>query len=322
MGKRRQFPWKEPLATGETPEEALEALYYEGHSDKEIASLLSVVAGCSLTVNAACQKRKGLGLSKGLDGSPLMKPPDTPLYDEVPHVEGDTLIMCDLHVPFHDAVWCNRVIGLASVWNIQTLVLAGDVLDLSALKVFAPHFTDKAGISPDSDLETELVTAGRVFDALTGFEKVLYISGGHELRLLRKLDSSIAIQRFAKMFTDLPQLEMSAYHKCSIGLDWHISHPKNVSVIPARVPFFLVRKHRKNCAIGHDHTWGMVQDESGNNIAISIGACCDPGRLDYVALQDTTRPAVCQGALIIKNNKPWLLSPKWTDFQALRSIEW
>jgi hypothetical protein len=226
-----------------------------------------------------------------------------------------------LQIPFHDAAWCNRVIDLAILWGIKNCVLAGDILDMAALKPFAPFFVKEGAKIPVS-LEGELVDAGKVFDALAAFEKVLYISGGHELRLLRKLDQSIAASRFAAMFTSLPQLEMSAYHKCEIGHDWHISHPKNQSVIPARVPFFLVRKHRKNVAIGHDHVWGAVQDESGKNIAISIGVCCDPNRLDYVALQDSTRPVVMQGALIIKRNYPWLLSPKWTDFAALRAIDW
>lgn len=317
-----RFPWKRRLATGETAEEALETLYYEARTDQEMASLLSVVVGQKVSMVAVRQKRQNLGLGKGLGGVPLIRPSTAPPYDQPPQIEGDTLVMCDLHVPFHDAPWCNRVIGLALTWDVKNLVLGGDILDLVTLRHFAPHFTkskDEKKKVPTS-LEDELIEAGEVFDALAAFEKVLYISGGHELRLLRKLDRTIAISRFAAMFTDLPQLEMSAYHKCDIGQDWHISHPRSTSVIPGRVPFFLVRKYRKNVGIGHDHVWGMVQNDSGENVAISIGVCCDPTRLDYVALQDTTRPAVSQGALIIKRNKPWLLSPKWSDFAALRSI--
>ena len=314
-------PWKIQLATGETAEDALEQLYYEGRTDEEMAALLGVMTGKSLSVSSARQKRRAMGLHKSGQGIPLMKSSSAPKYDEPPRIDGDVLILCDLHVPFHDATWCNKVIGLALLWGVPNLVLAGDILDLVALRHFAPYFAELGEKKVPDSLEEEFTQAGSVFDALAGFEKILYISGGHELRLLRKLDRSVAVSRFAAMFTDLPQLEMSAYHKCEVGNNWHISHPKNASVIPGRVPFFLVRKHRKNVAIGHDHVWGQVQDESGDNIAISIGVCCDPARLDYVALQDTTRPAVTQGALIIKRNYPWLLSPKWSDIKALRTIK-
>jgi hypothetical protein len=319
--KRRTFPWGEPLATGETPTEILETLYYEGKKDGEIAALLSVIAGRELSRGAATQKRQSMKLGKSVHGAPLIAPSSAPQYDEPPRIEGDALVMTDWHVPYHDAPWCNRCVGLAQVWGVRNLVIAGDFLDLNTLKSFAPHFQDREGETVVS-LEGEFDDACRIFDALAGFEKILYISGGHELRLLRRLEWPLAVSRFARLFTDLPQLEMSAYHKCEIGEEWHVSHPKNVSVIPARVPFFLIRKHRKNCAIGHDHVWGMVQDESGTNVAVSIGVCCDPARLDYVALQNSTRPAVCQGALVIKDGYPWLLSPRWTDFQALRSIKW
>lgn len=320
-----RFPWKIELATGETAEEALEALYYDGHTDEQIAALLGVMTGKSVSMQSARQKRRSLGLGKSFQGVPLIRPSTAPIYDKSPRVEGDCLVLCDLQIPFHDAAWCNRCIQLAVLWNVKNLILAGDILDMTALKPFAPFFAHLTGDRPripPATLEEEFDQAGKVFDAFACFEKVLYISGGHELRLLRKVDSPVALARFASMFTALPQLETSAYHRCEIGNNWLISHPKNSNVIPGRVPFFLVRKFRKNVAIGHDHVWGQVQDDSGENIAISIGVCCDPKRLDYVALVDSTRPAVSQGALIIKRGKPWLLSPRWSDFRALRNIDW
>lgn len=319
-----RFRWSTTLASGETAGEALEALYYDGYTDEHIAALLSVMTGQSISMQSVRQKRRSMGLGKSLQGAPLVRPSTAPRYDKTPRIEGDCLILCDLQIPFHDAGWCNRCIQLALLWKVPNLILAGDILDLNALKHFAPFFAHVTGDKPQlppATLEEELGQAAQVFDAFACFGKVLYISGGHELRLLRKLDSSLAISRLASMFTALPQLETSAYHRCEVGKNWLISHPKNTSVIPGRVPFFLVRKFRKNVAIGHDHVWGQVQDDSGENIAISIGVCCDTKRLDYVALMDSTRPAVSQGALIIKRGYPWLLSPKWSDFSALRTVK-
>lgn len=317
---KRGIGWTERLASGETAEEVLEALYYEDRTDQQCAVLIGAMLGRKITESAVRQKRQSMGLGKGSDGAPLIKPATSSRYDKVPRLDGDTLVLGDIHVPYHDGPWLNRCISLALLWGCKNCLLAGDIVDLSCFSSFTPFFLGEA--DEEIDLEGQFEQAGRIFDALDEFEKVLYICGGHEMRILRYLREKISVSRFAAMFTSLPQLEMSAYHKAQIGDDWHISHPRNVSVIPARVPFFLVRKIRKNVAIAHDHVWGAVQDESGKNIALSIGVACDPKRLDYIALRDNTRPQVCQGALIIKNNYPWLLSPKWTDFKALRSIKW
>ena len=75
---RRLFPWGTKLATGETPEQELENLYYEGRMDSEIATLLGAMVGQRLTESAARQKRQAMGLSKGQDGVPLMRASDAP----------------------------------------------------------------------------------------------------------------------------------------------------------------------------------------------------------------------------------------------------
>ena len=210
-----------------------------------------------------------------------------PRFDDPPRVDGDALVMADHHVPFHDAEFCNRALDLALLWGVPNLVLAGDVVDLAAFSPFAPQFD---GV--EVGLEEEFEMACKVFDALAGFGRVLWLAGNHEVRILRHLKASVKMSRLASMFTDLEQLETTPYHHCRVGDDWHVTHPGNISVIPARVPFFLIRQKRKNVASGHDHRWGMVQDESGQNVAVSIGVCADPARLGYGALRDTTRPAV------------------------------
>lgn len=309
--------WKETTASGETAEDLLESFYFQGYTDERGAQLLSVILGKKVSKAAYKCKRQNMGFGKTLGGAPLVPASQMPRFDDPPRVDGDTLVMADLHVPFHDSQFCNRVIDLALLWEVPSLVLAGDVVDLAALSPFAPEF-DGLEIS----LEEELKTARKVFDALAGFERVLWLAGNHEIRILRQLKASVKMSRLAGMFTELPQLETTPYHWCAVGNDWHVTHPGSRSVIPARVPFFLIRQQRKNVAAGHDHRWGIVQDESGLNVAVSIGVCADPARLGYDALRDTTHPAVIQGALIVKRGYPWLLSPKWTDWRALRSIKW
>lgn len=314
--KKGDVKWDIPLASGQTPEKVLEDLYYSGMKDKQAARILTVMVGQKVTLAALKCKRQALGLAKDNHGIPLVTKSRHAVYDDPPVMDGDVLVLADSHVPFHDAVWINRCIGLALHWGIKNLVLAGDVLDFHALCSFAPYF-DEAGKAFTEELED----AAQFFDALAAFKDVLWFAGGHERRFLRRMMVAMGMDQLADLVTQLKQLRTSPYHQAIIhsgGKTITLVHPKNYSRIPARVPTFLCRKYRTPVAGAHDHVWGINQDESGIDWACSIGVTCDPKRLNYVALEPKTNPAVSQGALIIRDGFPWLLHPRFTDFRALR----
>jgi hypothetical protein len=62
--------------------------------------------------------------------------------------------------------------------------------------------------------------------------------------------------------------------------------------------------------MGHNHLWGMTRDESGTFWAIESGVCADPERIPYYNEVHNTRPAMCTGAVIVRDGVPWLLSPE------------
>ena len=107
------------------------------------------------------------------------------------------------------------------------------------------------------------------------------------------------------------------------GDKWRISHPRNISVIHGRVPQRLCDKFHCNIASGHGHKAGIVSDHSNMYTACDVGVTCDPKRLDYATIRDSTRPAMCQGALILKEGKdgkchPWHIDPRTCDWEALK----
>lgn len=321
MGRKKgDVKWDVRLASGQTPEEVLEDLHYGGLKDEQAARILTVMVGQKVTQAALKCKRQALGLTKDNHGIPLVAKSSRPVFDDPPTIEGDALILFDCHVPFHDSVWINRCIGLALHWGIKKLVLGGDILDMDALCAFAPYFKEK-----QVDLGEEVQEAEEFFNALKCFEEILWFAGGHERRFLRRLMSALGMERLAKMIITLEQLRASSYHHCFVVSGRKkiaIVHPKNLSRIPARVPTFLCRKFRLSVAGGHDHVWGITQDESGKDWTCSVGVSADPNRLSYVRLETNTRPEVTQGALIIRDGFPWLLHPRFTDFRALRSVKW
>jgi hypothetical protein len=54
---------------------------------------------------------------------------------------------------------------------------------------------------------------------------------------------------------------------------------------------------------------------------IDAGVLCDPLLLEYNSLRHSTYPTMSPGAVIIKNNHAWCLTPN-SDFKALKTIKW
>jgi len=107
---------------------------------------------------------------------------------------------------------------------------------------------------------------------------------------------------FAEVVTGVPLNGM--------GDRWRIAHPKNTSVIPARVAGRIADKYETHYVTAHGHDWGQVTSVAGR-YAAACGICVDPVRLDYHATRDNLRPKMQQGAMILKDGYPILLHPEY-----------
>uniref|UniRef100_A0A6M3L9H7 Calcineurin-like phosphoesterase domain-containing protein n=1 Tax=viral metagenome TaxID=1070528 RepID=A0A6M3L9H7_9ZZZZ len=240
---------------------------------------------------------------------------DKPRYDKPPKFPPDCLILCDSHIPYHDAKFINKALVLAQNWKLPNLLLAGDVMDMAALSFFSHK--------PTEILSKEL-DAGENFFKSVGeiFERILMLMGNHERRFLHYLREQLGMKYLMRLL-DERKAVVSEYSYAFVE-DWLVGHPRNASVIPGRVPVFLSRKYpRFNVASGHGHLAGMAYCEDGERLAIDIGCSVDPKRLDWISENLGTRPALAQGALILKKTErgvvPWWLHPK-SDFEAMRRM--
>jgi hypothetical protein len=158
----------------------------------------------------------------------------------------------------------------------------------------------------------------------------LMLTGNHTAQLIKLLGEQFDIEDIIRLFDRPTGWKATDYYYCIVGeglprdRQWRITHPRNISVLHGRIPQRLCSKYGMNVAAGHGHLQGMIPAEGGKWLAVDIGICADPMRLDYAAKRDTTRPAMNQGALILKFNGqgfyPYLLSPQWSDWAALRRM--
>lgn len=217
-------------------------------------------------------------------------------YDQPPRVDDSRLILGDAQVPYHDAEFINLCKAVAFAWGIRKALWVGDMVDFSSLSVFLHQ--------DDGSLEHELDDNERYLkDIQAGFEEIMWVRGNHEDRLFRMLNAVIGMERMAKLLgLDTGTIQTTNYYWCEIGNDWLAEHPKNTNVIPARVGTFLSEKFSKNVITFHGHTTGQAQDRSGRRLAIDAGICADPLRLEYHCIRHNTRPAMTQGAVILRKD--------------------
>ncbi len=244
-------------------------------------------------------------------------PSPKPRFDNPPVIRGDCLIIADPHIPFHDAAFLDNVLTVAHAWGIRQGVVAGDLCDETAFSFF--------GQRPDNKIwETERRTLVSVMEAMkTAVPKWWLLNGNHEMRLIKLLAEQIDHAALLRLIDGPSGFEATDYYMCRLetvrGL-WLVCHPRNISVIPGRVPQFLAEKYSMNTAASHGHLVGFYPTKGNQHLAIDIGVCCDQERLDWIALRPNTRPAFGQGALILKDGYPYLLSPLWTDWDAMMRL--
>ncbi len=230
----------------------------------------------------------------------------TPRFDRPLAIEGDALVWADVHGPFHDAEWMNRTADLALWWGIDNLVIAGDLADFNAFS----HYGRQVGIDADAEIET----LGRIVDAVCASFQVWYVAGNHDVRPLRMLaHAGLSVSTIMRLFAGGPRCHLSDYHWCDLtsgGRRYRIEHPRNASVLPTRVAQSLATKYRCSVIAGHGHLWGITRDASGQDWAIDSGIVADPLRIGYAQQVHSTRPAMCQGAVIVKDGTPILLGPE------------
>lgn len=215
------------------------------------------------------------------------------------------IILPDPHAPMHDAAWMNRCIGLALRMGCDVAAIPGDLVDFSAFS--------KYGRQERVEAEDEIRSARQVITALArSFPTVVYAGGNHEMRLPRKTDNLLELRDVMDMFVNAPNVQVTDYHWFELvsgGELFYVEHPKNASVAATAIPKRLCVKLGAHVIGTHGHVWGMSRDDSGRYWAIDCGVACDPLRLAYVQKVHSTRPVVYQGACLVLDGVPVLLSP-------------
>jgi hypothetical protein len=302
-----------------------------------------------LTETAVRCKINDMGLKSIIRESPY------PKFDSPLVMEGDAVVLPDLEMPFHHAEFTNRVLDLSQSWGIKQAILAGDVLHFDSLSGWEPNWAklEEGGIVASAEeklmefskslpakkqgelmelignigqrseadgVSTELGIARKELHKITElFDKVDFVLGNHEGRLLRALQTTLDPQEVKRLLEGGDKWRIAEYYFSYLDTAqgrYQIEHPKNASKFSASR---LASKHLCHILMAHSHQLNFTFDPSGTYYAIEMGCMVDENRLAYVAQRHNTSPTHRLGAVIVRDGYPWLLHAG-TDWERMRGI--
>lgn len=247
---------------------------------------------------------------------------DKPSYTEAPILNGSTLILFDVQVPYQDGEFILNMLKLAQAWGVRQGISGGDFFNEGAFSFFM--------YKPEERIwKAEAQKAKEVASAMLKFiPKWVMILGNHDASLLKLLAHQIGHQDMLRL-ADMPRaFGGTDYYWCIVKdkqeNEWRVTHPRNVSVIHGRVPVRLANVYQQNIVAGHGHLASCSVSESGNYLCIDAGVVCEPEKLDYSQERDNLRPKMNKGAVILKEVKgkiyPYHILPEWADWDALKRL--
>ena len=249
-------------------------------------------------------------------------------WTQAPRVRQDVVCLLDAHVPYHDAAFMEKVLGVAEAWGIRRAIMDEDAWDVGWLSWFErdPNIPASAEIRAWQDVSACL---------LDTFPDGIDIHAGNHGERIRRMvrnmpkDARDALDLIIEdktpeeaLYIKDDRIRLTPYHYVYV-YDVLVGHP---SATAMQVGTYVSETYNTDCVLGHTHYRSVTWDRSDRHIAVECGGCFDPKKLKYVSarLPARARGKQRQGAAIIKmgldgHSHVYLLTPR-TDFQAMKNL--
>ncbi len=184
-------------------------------------------------------------------------------------LEGDWLITGDVHIPFTDWTWAQRVSAVGrKMRRPRRLLIAGDLLDMASFSAYL-HIVD-----PPSWAQEKAAAKALLAEWLGVFQEIKILSGNHERRLVKFTAAAFDETDWLGLLTDNERVQSSARGWCEIKTPsgvWRVTHPRNYSINQLTVADQLALKHNCHIISAHEHHFGLGWDRYGQHVIINLG---------------------------------------------------
>lgn len=218
-------------------------------------------------------------------------------------------VASDFHAPFYSPVMVERMLSLSRMMGVDTLCIAGDLLDFSTLSHY-PVVSEAPSVQ--EEFEAVRVLFRQFF---TQYDRIFYISGNHDERFSKRLQSDVRMRDIAAMLfageeyadrvitTEYDYVDVSF----ASGIRWRLGHASSYSRQPGLVASRVAHAIQRNVAVGHDHLHGFMSTVDGKHVGVSLGCMIDLGidnvsPMWYKERRLSDRPPFANGFMILSND--------------------
>lgn len=285
-----------------------------GHSYRSAAAVMGKSYGA---VRSYCQYHE---IKSHATGPVELTIPAAPSFDQHPQLSGDFVVVCDVHAPATDWLLASRaaMIGRKYLQEPRRLLVVGDLMNYEAFSKF-----DALVAMPSLQTELESARAAVRLWRET-FSEIVLTFGNHDYRWVKSLlgayPEDTVLDLFYALLHNPNGLTVSIAPYSTVetitGL-WHLSHLNEYAQTPLMKARKVANRHKdRHVALAHEHHIGQALDESGRFMLMDLPCLCDPDKLAYIGLGDSSKPVMKRGFGMIRNGTGYLFSdnPAWTDW--------
>lgn len=243
---------------------------------------------------------------------PIVARADTPLADQILELEGDLLIMSDLHIPYHDADLIDTAIRHAQDMGINRWLIVGDLMDGNQWSKRGLNQTYQRRWQDDAEIAQAIVAQ---LVAHVGPGTVLM--GNHDAWFVRHFRGQAETEwLLSRLFRTDENVLWSMFEQCRIrsgGREIRATHGANYSgANPLGVGQRLAAKWECSVVMGHQHHATHGLSWSGRHQIVCMGGMHDPRKLAYIHDAPRTNPAQTRSYVILTSgNMDHVIADAW-----------
>ena len=222
-------------------------------------------------------------------------------------LEGDWMIIGDVHIPFVDYDFANLVSMVArkNLKKPRRLLIAGDFFNMDTFSTYA-HLTNIPTWA-----EERRAARGLFDEWFDTFTEIVCIMGNHDRRLQKFTGGAFDDTDIIGLvgINNPERIKSSNYGWCTVesgGQVYRVTHPKNYSVQTLNVADTLANKFGSHIISFHEHHLALGWDRYKRYITVNGGCLVDDSKVAYMTLDDTKSARGARGFVMLRGGVPHL----------------
>jgi predicted phosphodiesterase len=204
------------------------------------------------------------------------------------------IILADLHCPHVDAKMIEAVMADSRANNIDTLIIAGDIID--------GQFTGKhknpaeyvAGAEPELQYMRHYL---KYFESM--FADVYVCPGNHDEWVTNYFEMSF--KELVDSMLGNHNLIISPYEYITVNDNLVVGHLEEWNEVPGYLAWKIAKQFKRHAVVGHDHIRGVYTENNSKYYGVSLGASIVPSNIYYKRASFNSFPAFQNGYAVLEN---------------------